>query len=721
MNNSRTDIVSANTDVELTTSSNSKETNSNKNNNYEQYLDLQDEEEDVDTNNSKSSNNGNKTNSVPSEYPLDQFLIQEDEEEEQQQKQQKQQQEETNDSKKNTITEVDAAVAAVAKIVEQEKQENEDSSNSNETFNIANKENNTTNNNVFVEEQIISENVEIKATKKRKQNGDIVEGETSEVKKTTKKRKTNASNNTQQEEKPIKKVKAAKSTVLQAHNRSTPFVLEEDKIIDNVVERHCKIHNLTVHDFKELIWKNDNKQQKAKTLFWKALMEEFPKRTRSSLYKHVKRRYNNFKDRGKWSAEEDLHLKNLCTELCNQWSEIGQRLGRMPEDCRDRFRNYLKNNENKTSKPKNKWDHEEEQQLSELIDVLILKSFKVYLALSGEEDSSIKSWYKLLKQVSYFDKELKDKNKVSETSSFNNDIKKNRIMENLILDSINFNKQQLYPKELVTLFNPLREKLIGDEISTDTFKALSERINENKFLMDLKHVINWTFLSDLLGNGRSRIQIRYKWKNVIKSRSEALRSSKEWTEHKLFSLFLKVMEQVSKDFNNGQVYEDEIDWFYVYKIWRKETGEELANDLFLTYRCDPLLLRYIYDSLKQRLNPAEDSTLLKTVVERLVTLTDEKTDISLEKPKNKSDLMDKKNIVSKIVQEVTTSEPESKQKEEEEQEIEEKNKQDKKDKKEKEENEEKKDGKVQETKKEKTDEKVQEIKEKNNKDTKKVA
>ena len=701
MNNSRTDIVSANTDVELTTSSNSKETNSNKNNNYEQYLDLQDEEEDVDTNNSKSSNNGNKTNSVPSEYPLDQFLIQEDEEEEQQQKQQKQQQEETNDSKKNTITEVDAAVAAVAKIVEQEKQENEDSSNSNETFNIANKENNTTNNNVFVEEQIISENVEIKSTKKRKQNGDIVEGETSEVKKTTKKRKTNASNNTQQEEKPLKKVKAAKSNALQAHNRSTPFVLEEDKIIDNVVEKHCKIHNLTVHEFKELIWKNDNKQQKAKTLFWKALMEEFPKRTRSSLYKHVKRRYNNFKDRGKWSAEEDLHLKNLCTELCNQWSEIGQRLGRMPEDCRDRFRNYLKNNENKTSKPKNKWDHEEEQQLSELIDVLILKSFKVYLTLTGEEDSSIKSWYKLLKQVSYFDKELKDKNKVSETSSFNNDIKKDRIMENLILDSINFNKQQLYPKELVTLFNPLREKLIGDEISTDTFKALSERINENKFLMDLKHVINWTFLSDLLGNGRSRIQIRYKWKNVIKSRFEALKSSKEWTEHNLFSLFLKVMEQVSKDFNNGQVYEDEIDWFYVYKIWRKETGEELANDLFLTYRCDPLLLRYIYDFLKQRLNPAEDSTLLKTVVERLVTLTDEKTDTSLEKPKNKSDLMDKKNIV----QEVATSEPESTQKEEK---VEEENKQDKQDKEEKEEKEEEKE------KQEKQDQKDEE-------DTKKAA
>lgn len=651
MNNSRTGIVVSNEDAYNDTS-NSRNSNNNKNN-YEQYLDLQDEDEEENTNASKTSlsiNSNDKNHNAPSDYPLDQFLLQEDEDE----------QHDPNSSKKTDIAEVDAAVAAVAKIVEQEQQGREDPSNPNNVFIAGGKEQDTSNN-VFAEVN----SGDSKNKKQRdygntkqadaKDNIVLLVGENgTEAKKVSRKRRLSDLEVSPKEGNLSKRQRSVKNNSPQAHNRSTPFIIEEDKIIDNVVEKHCNIHHLTLHDFKELIWKNDNKQQKAKTLFWKALMEEFPKRTRSSLYKHVKRRYNNFKDRGRWTAEEDLQLKNLCIELSNQWSEIGKRLGRMPEDCRDRFRNYLKNNENKVSKPKNKWEFDEEQQLSELVDALTLKSFKVYLMLIGEDLLAVNAWCELLDQVSSFNRKNDADSSALERAASKN---KDQLMESLVFDSVNFNKQQPNAKELVSLLNSLRDKFFSDNYSNPNAKLLSQKINENMFLMDLQHVINWTFLSDLLGNGRSRIQIRYKWKNVIKSRYEVLRSSKEWADNGLFTKYLKVIEQVSNVFSNGKAYEDEIDWFYVYKLWRDEVGTELSNDLFLNYRCDPLLMREIYDSSKQRLLPVEGSTLFKDVVKRLLTLSDQLSEPTTKDQKTKSPLPKKANEVIKTEEKAILKEP----------------------------------------------------------------
>lgn len=647
MNNSRTGIAVSNEDAYSDTS-NSR--NSNNKNNYEQYLDLQDEDDEESTNASKASlsiNSNDKNHNAPSDYPLDQFLLQEDEEE----------QHDSNSPKKTDIAEVDAAVAAVAKIVEQEQQGREDPSNPNNVF-IANSKDQDSRNNVFAEvnsgDSKNKKERDYGSTKEAeaKDNMVLLVGET-ESKNVSKKRTLSDLEVASKEDKPLKRQKAVKSNSPQAHNRSTPFILEEDKIIDNVVEKHCNVHNLTLHDFKELIWKNDNKQQKAKTLFWKALMEEFPKRTRSSLYKHVKRRYNNFKDRGRWTAEEDLQLKNLCIELSNQWSEIGKRLGRMPEDCRDRFRNYLKNNENKVSKPKNKWEFDEEQQLSELVDALTLKSFKVYLLLIGEDVSAVNVWCELLDQVSSFNRTNDTDSSALERAAAKN---KDQLMESLVFDSINFNKQQPNAKELLILLNSLRDKFFSDNYNSSNAKLLSQKINQNLFIMDLQHVINWTFLSDLLGNGRSRIQIRYKWKNVIKSRYEVLKSSKEWTDNDLFTKYLKVIEQVSQVFSNGEAYEDEIDWFYVYKLWRDEIGKELSNDLFLNYRCDPLLMREIYDSSKQRLLPVEESTLFKDVVKRLLSLSEQTSEPATKDQKAKSPLL-KKTEVIKNEENIVSKEP----------------------------------------------------------------
>ncbi len=41
---------------------------------------------------------------------------------------------------------------------------------------------------------------------------------------------------------------------------------------------------------------------------------------------------------GRFSADEDIRLAQLVAERGNKWTEIGAALGRMPNACRDRWR-----------------------------------------------------------------------------------------------------------------------------------------------------------------------------------------------------------------------------------------------------------------------------------------------------------------------------------------------------------------------------------------------
>lgn len=52
----------------------------------------------------------------------------------------------------------------------------------------------------------------------------------------------------------------------------------------------------------------------------------------------MRRKYHIFEQRGKWTSEEEQELAKLCAEKEGQWAEIGKTLGRMPEDCRDRWK-----------------------------------------------------------------------------------------------------------------------------------------------------------------------------------------------------------------------------------------------------------------------------------------------------------------------------------------------------------------------------------------------
>ncbi len=141
------------------------------------------------------------------------------------------------------------------------------------------------------------------------------------------------------------------------------FTKQEISLIDDVISQYCDMHNLTRHQVCQRIWANDRKKDD----FWETLLRVLPNRTRSSVYKHVRRAYHIFDVRGKWTPPEDQQLGALVAEKSSQWKTIGEIMGRMPEDCRDRWRNYVKCGSNRTS---NKWSLDEENSLRQVVSEL---------------------------------------------------------------------------------------------------------------------------------------------------------------------------------------------------------------------------------------------------------------------------------------------------------------------------------------------------------------
>lgn len=138
------------------------------------------------------------------------------------------------------------------------------------------------------------------------------------------------------------------------------FSLEEVAIVDSFIVAYCRLNNLTRTQICKRVWTMD----KPKDNFWEYLTKVLPYRSRASVYKHVRRQYHVFAVRAKWTEEEDKQLHKLAELTTTCWKQIGEAMNRMPEDCRDRWRNYLKCGENRVM---NKWSEEEENMLRRII------------------------------------------------------------------------------------------------------------------------------------------------------------------------------------------------------------------------------------------------------------------------------------------------------------------------------------------------------------------
>lgn len=120
-----------------------------------------------------------------------------------------------------------------------------------------------------------------------------------------------------------------------------PFSAAEGLRLDAFRENYCEANDMTVRKFNDLIQTQMRGNAQVTALF-SEIHENLSYRPRISVHKFCRRRFHNYA-RGPWSAEEDEMLKHGVAEKGRAWKGIGDSLGRMPEDCRDRYRNYLVN------------------------------------------------------------------------------------------------------------------------------------------------------------------------------------------------------------------------------------------------------------------------------------------------------------------------------------------------------------------------------------------
>ncbi|KAF2835164.1 hypothetical protein M501DRAFT_942502, partial [Patellaria atrata CBS 101060] len=178
--------------------------------------------------------------------------------------------------------------------------------------------------------------------------------------------------------KPSKSAKSTKSKTPKSGKESEPpveiisgpFSKDELSIITSIIDTYRNEKGLTQQAVNNIIQDTQGARQDPALELWLVLFESLPHRNRQAIYKVCRRRFHNYSKRGKWTPEEDQELRDAYTMTPDKWKVIGKKLERMPEDCRDRWRNYIKCG---TERKSDVWSEKEEIALHEAVENCLRK------------------------------------------------------------------------------------------------------------------------------------------------------------------------------------------------------------------------------------------------------------------------------------------------------------------------------------------------------------
>lgn len=150
-----------------------------------------------------------------------------------------------------------------------------------------------------------------------------------------------------------------------------PFSRSEQILIDKALTKILEEEGISYNNFdgrKTLSFERKNLPKN----FWKRVALLIPSRTVESIYDHVRRRLSSKNYQGKWTQEEIFKLKNLIDLYGKKWTKIGSSLNRLPGACYDKWRDALKNGD---QRKKGKWTQEERCKLIQLVTIQINHEF----------------------------------------------------------------------------------------------------------------------------------------------------------------------------------------------------------------------------------------------------------------------------------------------------------------------------------------------------------
>ncbi|CUM68448.1 uncharacterized protein PRCAT00006172001 [Priceomyces carsonii] len=323
------------------------------------------------------------------------------------------------------------------------------------------------------------------------------------------------------------------------------FSSEEIAAVDHFITGYCHLHKLTRKDICNRIWSNERKKDN----FWELLTRVLPYRSRASVYKHVRRQYHVFDVRAKWTKEDDELLRKLASTKEGNWKEIGEIMGRMPEDCRDRWRNYVKCGENRVL---NKWSEDEEKKLKDIVTDMVSqpsakdKQQAINWTIVSERMNGVRSriqcrykWNKLLRRES------------AVRSSFMNEETRVWLLQKLLrlgfqtLETIDWDYiAHLYIEERK---NANKKDETDDNWSSSDFKVVFEKMKSD--LKDHKKLSLQSILQRLLDEyyGRS---------NLVEPRAASNDLLEQHNDHSRGSPLIPLRistNEVSSHLNSGNV------------------------------------------------------------------------------------------------------------------------------------------------------------------------
>ena len=135
-----------------------------------------------------------------------------------------------------------------------------------------------------------------------------------------------------------------------------PFTPVECEMIESHMVDFCRHNDLSRDKLIAMIQASSREMSK---VYVDLATEILPHRNRRAVQRYCRRHYNNFQ-RGRWTDEQDELLRTAYAETPNKWVKIGERVGRMPEDCRDRWRNHVSLDQRHTDV----WTQDEEHRLA---------------------------------------------------------------------------------------------------------------------------------------------------------------------------------------------------------------------------------------------------------------------------------------------------------------------------------------------------------------------
>lgn len=147
------------------------------------------------------------------------------------------------------------------------------------------------------------------------------------------------------------------------------FSIQELTILNDFRDYCQRERGMSHHDFNEQIQSNARDVKNLKP-FWDEIIALVPNRNRQAVQKFCRRRFHNYGKRGSWTLKEDRALCKAFDEHGKAWKKVAKAISRHPEDCRDRWRNRLKKQGQRSTEG---WTLTEATQLCYLIGQCIWK------------------------------------------------------------------------------------------------------------------------------------------------------------------------------------------------------------------------------------------------------------------------------------------------------------------------------------------------------------